>query len=123
MTNIERKSKIFEINWVKYKMVRVIEATEKDIHHIISKKKINQFNVNNEKNKIKIPRRQHVALNQLYKDHQTPKEQLRDMVEIWKSALSEEVRQVLYDLLSLDDEAFYDFDLVKKHRLLKKNIG
>lgn len=122
MTNIERKSKIFEINWVKYKMVRVIEATEKDIHHIISKKKINQFNVNNEKNKIKIPRRQHVALNQLYKDHQTPKEQLRDMVEIWKSALSEEVRQVLYDLLSLDDEAFYEFDLVKKHKLLKKNI-
>lgn len=122
MTNIERKSKIFEINWVKYKMVRVIEATEKDIHHIISKKKINQFNVNNEKNKIKIPRRQHVALNQLYKDHQTPKEQLRDMVEIWKSALSEEVRQTLYDLLSLDDEAFYEFDLVKKHKLLKKNI-
>lgn len=122
MVSIERKSKIFEINWVKYKMVRVIEATEKDIHHIISKKKINQFNVNNEKNKIKIPRRQHVALNQLYKDHQTPKEQLRDMVEIWKSALSEEVRQVLYDLLSLDDEAFYEFDLVKKHKLLKKNI-
>lgn len=122
MASIERKYKIFEINWVKYKMVRVIEATEKDIHHIISKKKINQFNVNNEKNKIKIPRRQHVALNQLYKDHQTPKEQLRDMFEIWKSALSEEVRQVLYDLLSLDDEAFYEFDLVKKHKLLKKNI-
>ena len=122
MTSIDRKSKIFEINWVKYKMVRVIEATEKDIHHIISKKKANQFNVNNEKNKIKISRRKHVALNQLYGDHQSAKEQLKDMFEIWKTALSEEVRQVLSDVLNLDDEAFYEFDLVKKHKLLKKNI-
>ena len=123
MTSIERKDRTFEIDWKRYKIIKVIEATEKDIHHIISKKKINKFNTNNEKNKIQIQRRKHIALNQLYWDHQTPKEQLKDMVEIWKTALSEEVRQTLYDLLSLDDEAFYDFDLVKKHKLLKKNIG
>lgn len=123
MTSIEKNDRTLTINWQRYKLNRIIEATEKDIHHIISKKRINKFNVNNDKNKIKIPRRKHVALNQLYGDHQSPKEQLKDMFEIWKTALSEEVRQVLSDVLNLDDEAFYDFDLVKKHRLLKKNIG
>lgn len=123
MTSIEKNNRTLTINWQRYKLNRIIEATEKDIHHIISKKRINKFNVNNDKNKIKIPRRKHVALNQLYGDHQSAKEQLKDMFEIWKTALSEEVRQVLSDVLNLDDEAFYDFDLVKKHRLLKKNIG
>jgi len=44
------------------------------------------------------------------------------MFNIWKTALSEEVRTALYDILSLDDEAFYDYDLVKKHKLLKNKI-
>lgn len=63
-----------------------------------------------------------MALNAFYGDHQTPKEQLKDMLDIRKTALSEEVRQTLYDLLNLDDEAFYDFDLVKRHKILKKKI-
>lgn len=63
-----------------------------------------------------------MALNAFYWDHQTPKEQLKDMFDIRKTALSEEVRNVLFELLSLDDEAFYDFELVKRHKLLKKKI-
>lgn len=110
------------INWVEYKLNRVIDATQKDIHHIISKKQINKFKVNDPKNKIQIQRRKHVALNALFLEHQDPKSQLKDMFEIWKTALSEEVRSVLYDILSLDDEAFYDYDLVKKHKLLKDKI-
>ena len=107
---------------VEYKLNRVIEATEKDIHHILSRKMANKFNVNNPKNKIEIQRRKHIHLNWLFLDHQNPRDQLRDMLEIWKTALSEEVRTALYEILSLDDEWFYDYDLVKKHKLLKNKI-
>lgn len=110
------------INWEEYVLHKVIPADMKDVHHIISKKLINNFRVNDPKNKVTIQRRKHVHLNWLFLDHQNPKDQLRDMVEIWKTALSEEVKQTLYDLLALDDEARYDYDLVKKHKLLKKKI-
>lgn len=114
--------RITTIDGKQYRLNRVIDKTAEDIHHIISKKKIHKFKVNDPKNKIKISRRKHVALNALYWDHQTPKEQLQDMYNIWKSALSEEVSQALYDILQLDDEYFYDYDLVKKHRLLKNTV-
>lgn len=110
------------IEWKEYALHRVIDKTEEDIHHILSRKMAHKINVNNPKNKVKISRRKHVALNALFNDHQNPRDQLRDMVEIRKTALSEEVRQALYDILSLDDEAFYDYDLVKKHKLLKNKI-
>lgn len=110
------------INWEEYIMHKVIPSDLKDIHHIISRKLIQNFRVNNDKNKIEIQRRKHVHLNWLFGDKQTPKEQLEVMFNIWKTALSEEVRQALYNILSLDDEAFYDFDLVKKHKLLKNKI-
>lgn len=110
------------INWEEYVLHKVIPSDMTDIHHIISRKLIHTFKVNDPKNKVEIQRRKHVHLNWLFGSHQSPKEQLRDMVEIWKTALSEEVRQSLYDILSLDDEAFYDYDLVKKHKLLKNKI-
>lgn len=122
MRHKDRVERITTIDGKQYKLSAVIDKTAEDIHHIISRKKINKFKVNDAKNKVKINRRKHIALNALYGDHQTPKEQLKDMVDIWKTALSEEVRTALYDILALDDEAFYDYDLVKKHKLLKDNI-
>lgn len=114
--------RITTIDGKQYRLNRVIEKTEQDIHHIISKKKIHKFKVNDPKNKIKISRRKHIALNSLYWDHQTPKEQLQDMYDIRKTALSQEVSKALYDILQLDDEVFYDYDLVKKHKLLKNKV-
>lgn len=119
---MNKSERIRTIDGKQYYLHAVIDKTAEDIHHIISKKKRHEFNVDNPKNKVKIKRRKHVALNGLYGDHQTPKEQLKDMLEIRKTALSEEVRQTLYDILSLDDEVFYDYDLVKRHKLLKNKI-
>ena len=119
---LDKDKRIVTVNWAQYRLVRVIDKTETDIHHILSKKKRHEFNVDNPKNKIRLSRRKHAALNWFYGDHQTPKEQLKDMYEIRKTALSEEVRGVLFELLSLDDEAFYDFELVKRHKLLKEKI-
>lgn len=116
------KNNRMTINWEEYILHKVIPSDLKDIHHIISRKLIHNFRVNDPKNKIEIQRRKHIHINWLFWDHQTPKEQLKDMFEIWKTALSEEVRSALYEILSLDDEAFYDYDLVKKHKLLKNKI-
>ena len=108
---------------VEYKLNRVVDATEKDIHHILSRKMANKFNVNNPKNKIEIQRRKHIHLNWLFgSEAQNPKAQLEVMYNIRKTALSEEVSKALYEILQLDDEAFYDYDLTKKHKLLKNKI-
>lgn len=108
---------------VEYKLNRVVDATEKDIHHILSRKMANKFNVNNPKNKIEIQRRKHIHLNWLFgSEAQNPKAQLEVMYNIRKTALSEEVSKALYEILQLEDEVFYDYDLVKKHKLLKNKI-
>ena len=44
------------------------------------------------------------------------------MLDIWKTALSDEVNQALLDILDLPDEAFYDYDLIRDHKLLKDTI-
>ena len=116
------KNNRMTINWEEYVLHKHIPKNLMDTHHIISRQLVQTFNVNNPKNKVEMQRRKHVHLNWLYGSHQTPKEQLKDMVEIWKTALSEEVRSSLYDILSLDDEFFYDYDLVKKHKTLKNKI-
>lgn len=111
------------INWEEYILHKRIPSDLEDVHHIISKKLINTFKVNDPKNKVKLQRIKHVHLNWLFwAEAQNPKAQLEVMYNIWKTALSEEVRQALYDILSLDDEVFYDYDLVKKHRILKNKI-
>lgn len=117
------KNNRMTINWEEYVLHKVVPSDLKDIHHIISRKLMDNFRVNDPKNKIEIKRRKHIALNSFFWwEAQAPKEQLGVMLEIWKTALSEEVRQALYDMLSLEDEAFYDYDLVKKHKLLKDKI-
>lgn len=102
------------INWVEYKLNRVVDATQKDIHHIISKKQINKFKVNDPKNKIEIQRRKHVALNNFFWwEAQAPHLQLKECLKIWEPVLSEWVKEELHLLLSLNLEDFYDIDLVK----------
>ena len=71
-----------------YKLNRVIPPDEEDKHHIISRKEKVRFKVNNPENIIKIKRRTHVALNNLFENNQEPKKQLQMMFDIWKSALS-----------------------------------
>ena len=99
---------------VEYKLNRVIDATEKDIHHILSRKMANKFNVNNPKNKIEIQRRKHIALNNFFWwEAQAPHLQLKECLKIWESVLSDWVRETLYTLLSLDAWDFYKKELVK----------
>lgn len=97
----------------------MVDKYARDVHHIISRKN-KKFNIKEDDNKITIFRRTHVALNNLFWDKQNPKEQLRMMLDIWKTALSEDVRQQLYDILDLSDELFYNKTLLKCEKKKKK---
>jgi len=113
--------KIIQKDWVTYKLNRVIPYDEYDNHHIISKKLRDRFRVWEPENIVRIQRRTHVALNNLFENKQNPKEQLQMMYNIWKSALSIGVRNELYTLLTLPDDMFYNENLINgKHKRRKK---
>jgi hypothetical protein len=119
----ERPNRIVEINWVQWKLNRVIDKTATDIHHIISRQQKAKFKVNENANLIRIPRRKHIALNNFYGMKQTPREQLREMYEIWKTALSRWVRQELYTILDLPDDMFYNEELLKWKKKKKNDTN
>ena len=113
----DHKPRIIQCDGVTYKLNRVIPPDEEDNHHIISRKRKDKFKVWDPENIIRIKRRTHVALNNLFENKQTPKEQLQMMFDIWKSALSIWVRNELYTLLTLPDDMFYNENLINgKHK-------
>lgn len=125
-------SKTIVINWETYHLNKEIPRDAENLHHIIWKVNRIKYNTNEKLNKVLLNERKHVALNRLFLDHQSPHEQLRDMVKIREPVLSEWVRETLYWLLSLDREDFYNSSLVKDkykreplfewmwHKLLKR---
>lgn len=122
--NKERPNRIVEINWVQRKLNRVIEKTATDIHHIMWQCNKHLYNVWIDQNKIRMPRREHIALNNYFGDKQNPREQLKKVYETVKSVLTPWVRRELYTILyDTDDEMFYIEELLKKWKKKKKNTG
>ena len=110
------RPRTIENEWVTYKLNRVIPPDEYDNHHIISRKEKNKFKVWEPDNIIRIKRRTHVALNNLFEDKQNPRKQLEMMLDIRKTALSIWVRNELYTILSLPDDMFYNKNLLNGKR-------
>ena len=111
------KVRTIEKDWITYKLNRVIPYNEEDNHHIISKKEKARFKVWEPENIIRIKRRTHVALNNLFENRQEPRKQLQMMFDIWKTALSTWVRNELWTLLNLPDDMFYNENLINgKHK-------
>lgn len=113
-------SKTIVINWETYHLNKEIPRDAENLHHIIWKVNRIKYNTNEKLNKVLLNERKHVALNRLFLDHQSPHEQLRDMVKIREPVLSEWVRETLYWLLSLPRWIFYKEELVKKKYLDKE---
>jgi len=112
--NKERPNRIVEINWVQWKLNRVIDKTATDLHHIMGQCNKHLYNVWIEQNKIRMERREHVALNNYFKDKQNPREQLKKVYETVKTVLSPWVRRELYTILyEADDDMFYIPELLK----------
>lgn len=122
--NRNRLDNIIERNGIQYKLVRIIDKTATNIHHIIwqwwdNKKK---FNVQHPKNKVRVNVWYHDALNRFFKDKQNPRLQLIEIFELVKPVLSRWVKDELYTILyKTDDEMFYDSDLIKKCTKTKKS--
>lgn len=110
----ERPNRIVEINGVQRKLNRVIDKTATDIHHIMGQCNKHLYNTNIDENKIRMERREHIALNNYFKDKQNPREQLKKVYETVKTVLSPWVRRELYTILyEADDEMFYIPELLK----------
>ena len=117
-------NRILFINGVQYKLNRLIDKTETDIHHLIGKKYRMKYNTNEEENKVRISRREHIALNNYFWDKQSPREQLLKVFNLVKPVLSPGVRNELYTILELtDDEMFYIPNVLKclKQKSKKKS--
>lgn len=109
-------------NGIKRKINRVIEATATDLHHIIWQKYRNEYNVHAPINKIRIPRRFHVAYNNFVEGKQNPREAFKILFELTKQVLSEWVRKELYTILyKAPDDLFYIPDVLKWKKKNKKN--
>ena len=116
----DRPNRIVEINWVQWKLNRVIDRTATDLHHIMWQCNKHLYNVNIEQNKIRMPRREHVALNNYFCDKQNPRDQLKKVYETVKTVLTPGVRRELYTILyETDDDMFY-IDELLKHKKKKK---
>lgn len=120
----ERPNRIVEINGVQRKLNRVIDKTATDLHHIMWQCNKHLYNVNIEQNKIRMERREHVALNNYFWNKQNPREQLKKVFETVKTVLSPWVRRELYTILyEADDEMFYIPELLKQWKKKKQKTN
>jgi hypothetical protein len=87
--SINHPNRIVDINGNTFKLVKLIDKTASDIHHILGKKYAYKYNVKAKENLIRIPRRKHVALNSFFGDKQNPRDQFKEVYELTKSVLSE----------------------------------
>ena len=114
MKNRNRIDRVITVDGIEYRLQRLIEKTATDIHHIIGKCNRMKYNTNAEENKVRISRREHVALNQYFKDKQDPRQQLLQVFNLVKPVLSPGVRRELHTILELtDDEMFYIPEVLK----------
>ena len=121
MKNRNRIDRVVTVDGIEYRLQRIIEKTATDIHHIIGKCNRMKYNTNAEENKVRISRREHVALNQYFKDKQDPRQQLLQVFNLVKPVLSPGVRRELHTILELtDDEMFYIPEVLKWKQKNKK---
>ena len=110
----ERPNRIVEINWVQWKLNRIIDKTAADIHHVVGQKYKHLYNVNIDQNKMRISRKDHIDYNNFVKDKQNPREAMQKLFEMCKQVLTAWVRRELYTILyETDDEMFYIPELLK----------
>ena len=118
----ERPNRIVEINWVQWKLNRIIDKTATDIHHVVGQKYKHLYNVNIDQNKMRISRKDHIDYNNFVKDKQNPREAMQKLFEMCKQVLTAWVRRELYTILyETDDEMFYIPELLKWKKRKEKS--
>lgn len=119
--DINHNNRVVTIDNVEYRLTRLVDKTATNIHHIISRKLHQKYNVRHPKNLVRMNMREHDALNRFFLDKQNPREQLIKVFEIVKPVLSKWVKDELCTILyECDDDLFYDQDLLKWKKQKKK---
>ena len=111
---------VLTIDNVPYRLLRVIDKTATNIHHIMWRCNRNKYNTNIPENLVKISEREHDAFNRYFKDKQNPREQLLKVFNLVKPVLSNWVRHELEVILNCDDELFYIPELLKHGKKWKE---
>lgn len=120
--DINHNNRVITIDNVEYRLTRLVDKTATNIHHIISRKLHQKYNVRHPKNLVRLNMREHDALNRFFLDKQNPREQLIKVFEIVKPVLSKWVKDELCTILyECDDDLFYDQDLLKWKQKKKNN--
>lgn len=86
---------------------------DKSVHHKIWQCNRSKFNVWEPENKIIVTQKFHDAFNQVFGVHQSPREQLMDILLLVESTLSERTKNDLFEILNRPDKSFYLRKLVK----------
>jgi hypothetical protein len=107
------RDRIITLDNVNYRLLRVIDKTATNLHHIVWRCNRQKYNTEIPENKVRISEREHDALNRYFKDKQNPRDQLRKVFELVKPVLSAGVRHELEVILSCEDELFYIPELLK----------
>jgi len=102
-----------EIRGTRYRLMRIIDKTSTNIHHIMWRCNRHKYNTNIEQNLVRISEREHDAFNRYFKDKQNPREQLKKVFDLVKPVLSTGVRHELEIILNCEDELFYIPELLK----------
>jgi hypothetical protein len=110
------RDRIITLDNVNYRLLRVIDKTATNLHHIMWRCNRQKYNTNIPENLVRISEREHDALNRYFKDKQNPRDQLRKVFELVKPVLSAGVRHELEVILSCEDELFYIPELLKKKK-------
>ena len=116
------RDRILTIDNVPYRLLRVIDATATNLHHIMWKCNRQKYNTEIPENKVRISEREHDALNRFFKDKQNPRDQLLKVFNLVKPVLSAGVRHELEIILNCDDDLFYIPELLKKKKNGKQRI-
>ena len=116
------RDRVLTIDNVPYRLLRVIDKTSTNIHHIMWRCNRQKYNTNIPENLVKISEREHDAFNRYFKDKQNPREQLLKVFNLVKPVLSNWVRHELEVILNCDDELFYIPELLKKKHNGKQRV-
>ena len=107
------RDRVITLDNVNYRLLKCIDKTATNLHHIMWKCNRQKYNTEIPENKVRISEREHDALNRFFKDKQNPRDQLRKVFELVKPVLSAGVRHELEVILNCSDDLFYIPELLK----------
>ena len=112
--DINYRDRVITLDNVNYRLLRVIDKTSTNLHHIMWRCNRHKYNTNIPENLVRISEREHDALNRYFKDKQNPRDQLKKVFDLVKPVLSTWVRHELEIILNCDDDLFYIPELLNK---------